>query len=38
MKFNGSDNIEVDKNDQVKINTFSRLNMQYHELIRLNLG
>ncbi|CAK60618.1 unnamed protein product (macronuclear) [Paramecium tetraurelia] len=36
MKFTSTDNIEVDRQDQQKINTFSRLNMQYHELIRLN--
>ncbi|CAD8131952.1 unnamed protein product [Paramecium pentaurelia] len=36
MKFTSTDNIEVDRQDQQKINSFSRLNMQYHELIRLN--
>ncbi|CAD8044021.1 unnamed protein product [Paramecium primaurelia] len=38
MKFTSTDNIEVDRQDQQKINSFSRLNMQYHELIRLNLA
>ncbi|CAD8135498.1 unnamed protein product [Paramecium octaurelia] len=36
MKFTSTDNIEVDRQDQQKINSFSRLNLQYHELIRLN--
>ncbi|CAD8142645.1 unnamed protein product [Paramecium octaurelia] len=36
MKFTSTDNIEVDRQDQQKINSFSRFNMQYHELIRLN--
>ncbi|KAM3144643.1 hypothetical protein pb186bvf_003250 [Paramecium bursaria] len=33
MKVNSGD-LEVQKEDQLKINQFSRLNMHYHELVR----